>query len=115
MEHRLPQTLRTFVDLHCRYGRVACMYQAKRRRRGTGTMREDPGSRGSLPGHLWRLLGWRRSTRIGAALAPWQVADAVGFFTHACAGEVECDSGRDGQPRGLVPPRPPEPLRSSSR
>ena len=88
IEHRHAQSLREFVDLHYRYGRGAHLYQAKRRARGTGTMREDMGFHRSLPGRIWRRLGrptgWWRSAQIGVALALWQVANAVGFFVEAC-------------------------------
>jgi GT2 family glycosyltransferase len=89
IEHRHPQSLRKFVELHYRYGRGAHRYQHLRRARGTGTMREDVGFHGTLPRRVWNHLGRPRtpwqSLRIGAALAVWQVANAVGFAAEACA------------------------------
>jgi len=89
IEHRHPQSLRKFVELHYRYGRGAHRYQHLRRARGTGTMREDVGFHGNLPRRVWNHLGRPRtpwqSLRIGAALAVWQVANAVGFAAEACA------------------------------
>lgn len=89
VEHRHAQSLREFVDLHFRYGRGAYLYQAKRRARGTGTMREDLGFHRTLPGRIWRRLGrppgYVRSVQIGAAILLWQAVNAVGFLAQACA------------------------------
>lgn len=87
IEHRHAQSLRKFCDVHYRYGRGAYMYQAKRRARGTGTMREDLGFHRSLPGMIWRRLGrppgYWRSVQVGAAILLWQVVNAYGFLTQA--------------------------------
>lgn len=89
IEHCHQQPLRKFVDLHYRYGRGAHLYQAKRRARGTGTMREDFGFHRGLPRRIWRRLGrppgYGRSLQVGAALVLWQIVNATGFFVQACA------------------------------
>jgi GT2 family glycosyltransferase len=41
IEHRHAQNLSQFLGLHYRYGRGAYVYQAKRRRRGSGSMAQD--------------------------------------------------------------------------
>lgn len=87
IDHFHGQSLRGFVDLHLRYGRGAHRYQAKRRARGTGTMREDLGFHRALPRRVWqrlgRPLGYGRSVQIAAALALWQVVNAAGFVSQA--------------------------------
>ena len=87
VEHRHPQTLRKFLDLHVRYGRGAYRYQAMRRSRGSGTMREDLGFHRSLPRRLWRHLGRGKRPLHGvamvAALIAWQAANAAGFCIEA--------------------------------
>lgn len=89
VEHRHPQTLRGFIDLHVRYGRGAYLYQAKRRERGSGTMREDLGFHRSLArlarAHLSRLPDASRRVQVLGALGIWQVANAAGFATEAAA------------------------------
>jgi glycosyltransferase involved in cell wall biosynthesis len=89
IEHRHSQTLRTFVDLHYRYGRGAYRYQAVRRERGSGTMQEDLGFHTSLPSHVWRELTRRRNPVLAAgvllALVGWQVANAAGFALESVA------------------------------
>lgn len=89
VEHRHAQSLQKFIDLHYRYGRGAHLYQAKRRARGTGTMREDLGFHRTLPGRIWRRLGrppgYWRSVQIGAALLLWQAVNAIGFFAQSCS------------------------------
>lgn len=90
VEHRHAQTLRTFLDLHYRYGRGAYRYQASRRDRGSGTMREDMGFHLSLGSRIARLLVDRGSLFDGAtmliAFALWQAANAVGFGAEALSG-----------------------------
>jgi GT2 family glycosyltransferase len=87
IDHFHAQSLGTFLDLHQRYGRGAYLYQAKRRERGTGTMREDLGFHRTLLRHVWDRLGsriaWDRAVPVAFALCLWQVANAVGFFREA--------------------------------
>jgi GT2 family glycosyltransferase len=87
VEHRHSQTLRRFLELHYRYGRGAYRYQAVRRERGSGTMREDIGFHKSLPHRVWRELqkgrNPLRAAGLLAALGGWQVANAVGFGVEA--------------------------------
>ena len=94
VEHRHPQTLASFVDLHLRYGRGARIYHANRQVRGSGTMREDLGFHRSLPRRIWkrigRPMGYGRSLRVVGALALWQVVNAAGFFS-AGAREASVD------------------------
>lgn len=87
VEHRHGQSFRQFVDLHVRYGRGAYRYRAIRKKRGSGTMREDIGFHTSLPR---RVIGVLRNERLGgrriatlAALGVWQAANAAGFLFEA--------------------------------
>jgi GT2 family glycosyltransferase len=57
VEHRHGQSFRQFVDLYVRYGRGAYRYQAIRKKRGSGTMREDLGFHRTLPRRVWRRRG----------------------------------------------------------
>ena len=70
-----------------RYGRGAYTYQAKRRDRHTGSMRDDLGFHRSLPRRVGRwLLGpgsVRRKAGTVAGLVIWQVANAAGFALEA--------------------------------
>ena len=82
LEHRHDQTLKKFLSLHYRYGRGAYRYQAKRRRRNSGTMAEDLSFHRSLPRKLFRkLVGYRFLTRlaISVLLVLWQLSNAMGF------------------------------------
>jgi GT2 family glycosyltransferase len=87
VEHRHGQSFRQFVDLYIRYGRGAYRYQAIRKERGSGTMREDLGFHKMLPRRAWRRL--KQQGRVGAgiatvsALSVWQVANAAGFLLEA--------------------------------
>jgi GT2 family glycosyltransferase len=94
LEHRHAQNLRQFLGLHYRYGRGAYIYQAKRRRRGTGTMQADMHFHSSLirqlPRHLRQHRGLARKAQITAAIVLWQGANAAGFFREAAARRVEC-------------------------
>ena len=87
IEHRHPQTLRTFLDIHFRYGCGAYTYQAKRRDRGSGSMRDDLGFHRSLLGRVgtWLLApgSVRRKAGTVAGLAIWQLANAAGFASEA--------------------------------
>jgi len=87
IEHRHPQNLRAFVDLHVRYGRGAFLYQAMRSRRRSGNMTEDLKFHGSLLGRvppaLRRLPDGTGRARVAAALVLWQVANAAGFALEA--------------------------------
>jgi GT2 family glycosyltransferase len=84
VDHRHAQTFASFVGMHFRYGCGAFRYQAIRRQRGSGTMREDFGFHGTLPRRLWRRLagGARVGTGIAtlAGLGIWQAANASGFL-----------------------------------
>jgi GT2 family glycosyltransferase len=85
--HFHHQTLRSFVDLHLRYGRGAFLYQAKRRERGSGTMSDDLAFHRSLIRDL--QSGMRRLPddlsrwQVLAALGLWQSANAAGFAAEA--------------------------------
>ena len=87
VEHRHGQSFRQFVDLYIRYGRGAYRYQAIRKGRGSGSMREDLGFHKTLPRRAWRRL--KRQGGVGAkiatvaALGVWQVANAAGFVLEA--------------------------------
>lgn len=87
IDHFHGQSWRGFVDLHLRYGRGAHLYQAKRRARGTGSMRDDLRFHRTLPRRVWRRLGrppgYVQSARIAAALVLWQMVNAVGFVAQA--------------------------------
>jgi GT2 family glycosyltransferase len=88
VEHRHSQSLGQFIDLHIRYGRGAYLYQAKRKQRRSGTMRDDLGFHNSLPRRVHRHLAERKDpilAKLGlmAALALWQVTNAAGFFIEA--------------------------------
>ena len=86
VEHRHSQTFRKFVDLHYRYGRGAHVYQAKRRERRSGTMRDDLGFHRSLPSRVRRLTTTGKTPNRGATIAAllvWQAANAAGFATEA--------------------------------
>ena len=84
LEHRHPQTLGKFLDLHFRYGSGAFLYQAKRRARASGTMKEDLQFHRSLVQQLWKRLpqqgGFIRQTKLLLGLLLWQIANAAGFF-----------------------------------
>jgi len=90
VEHRHSQTLGGFVDLHVRYGRGAYRYQAIRRSRGSGTMREDIAFHGTLPKRLSRRLRSdvpvSRWVPMTAALGVWQAANAAGFLLEKLSG-----------------------------
>ena len=92
VEHRHSQSLRTFLDLHFRYGRGAHRYQSVRRKRKSGTMREDLSFHTTLPRRVARRLIGRRSLASGigtvAALMAWQLANAAGFAVEALAGRA---------------------------
>jgi GT2 family glycosyltransferase len=90
VEHRHSQSLRGFIDLHFRYGRGARLYQAMRRARRSGTMRDDLGFHATLMRRVGRRAAadggrWRWGTVV-ACLALWQVANAAGFATEAIVG-----------------------------
>jgi len=83
LQHRHSQSFAKFVDLHMRYGRGAFRYQAIRRARGSGTMKQDAAFHTSLPGHLRKMLpsqgGIARQCGILVGLGLWQIINAVGF------------------------------------
>ena len=87
VEHRHGQSFRQFVDLYIRYGRGAYRYQAIRKQRGSGTMREDLGFHKTLPRRVRRHLKQRGHAGAAiptiAALGVWQVANAAGFLLEA--------------------------------
>lgn len=92
VEHRHSQSLRTFLDLHFRYGRGAHRYQSIRRKRKSGTMREDLSFHTTLPRRVARRLLKRGGLASGistvAALMAWQLANAAGFAVEALAGRA---------------------------
>lgn len=82
IEHRHAQGLREFLTLYFRYGQGAFLYQAKRRSRGSGTMKEDLGFHASLAAQLVRRgkdLGTIRFFALLLSLLAWQLANATGF------------------------------------
>jgi GT2 family glycosyltransferase len=87
--HFHRQTLRSFVDLHLRYGRGAFLYQAKRRERGSGTMSDDLAFHRSLirdvHSGIHRLPDDLSRWQVLAALGLWQSANAAGFAAEALA------------------------------
>lgn len=86
VEHRHAQNFRTFLDLHYRYGCGAYLYQAKRKKRGSGTMSEDLGFHRTLIRTIPRRLqglGFSTKASLVFALACWQAANAAGFFRTA--------------------------------
>lgn len=93
VEHRHAQTFLAFLDLHFRYGRGAYRYQAMRRDRGSGTMREDLGFHRSLPSRVTRRLMSHGSVRRGcvtlATLCVWQAANAAGFAVEAVTSRLQ--------------------------
>jgi glycosyltransferase involved in cell wall biosynthesis len=87
IEHRHPQSLRSFMRLHYRYGQGAFMYQHKRRLRASGTMADDLGFHRNLLSLAVRTLSRHRGAaraRLAVNLLVWQVANAAGFL-HAWA------------------------------
>ena len=92
VEHRHSQSLRTFLDLHFRYGRGAHRYQSIRRKRKSGTMHEDLSFHTTLPRRAARHLidrgGLASGIGIAAALIAWQLANAAGFAFEALAGRA---------------------------
>jgi glycosyltransferase involved in cell wall biosynthesis len=86
IEHRHGQTLWKFINLHYRYGRGAYLYQAKRRKRNSGTMGDDLGFHRSLVrGVHEKLSGYPPAARlpIVGLLMLWQFANAFGFLRQA--------------------------------
>lgn len=83
LQHRHAQSLAKFVNLHLRYGRGAFRYQAIRRARGSGTMKQDAAFHASLPGLLLKMLpsqgGIARQCGILFGLGLWQIINAIGF------------------------------------
>jgi len=86
VEHRHAQTFGKFLDLHYRYGRGAYLYQAKRKKRGSGTMAQDLEFHSTLlksvPQYV-SSLPLSSKVSILFALACWQVTNAAGFFSAA--------------------------------
>lgn len=84
LEHRHTQSLRKFLDIHYRYGRGAFVYQAKRRLRKSGTMRQDLAFHRTLwrgiRSHMPAPAGRAKQLAILAGLVLWQAVNAVGFF-----------------------------------
>lgn len=83
IEHRHAQSLGGFIRLHWRYGQGAYLYQAKRRQRGSGAMREDLRFHRSLPRAVRvALFGHSpcRKLQLVSALMLWQLANTLGFF-----------------------------------
>lgn len=90
--HFHSQTLRTFIDLHVRYGRGAYLYQAKRRARGSGTMTEDLGFHRSLIRRLRTQIHLLPASsgrlRVVFTLGIWQIANAIGFAAEAMTAQA---------------------------
>lgn len=87
LEHRHHQSMRQFSKLHFRYGKGAFMYQAKRRERSSGTMKEDMGFHRSLLRAAARKMSGRpfsTRARLWMNLLLWQAANAAGFFSTWC-------------------------------
>jgi len=87
IEHRHSQSLGGFIRLHWRYGQGAFLYQAKRKKRASGTMAEDLGFHRSLPKAVWVALSDHspgRRLQLLSALMLWQLANAMGFLWAAC-------------------------------
>lgn len=110
VEHRHAQNLRQFIDLYIRYGRGAYRYQASRRQRGSGSMRDDFGFHKTLPRRVWRRLVKQQGLLSGgatiAALLIWQVANAAGFLLEAAvpSGSRSRPAEPATSPRRGVPP-----------
>ena len=86
IDHFHSQSLRKFLNLCFRYGVGAHLYQAKRKQRQSGTMREDLGFHRTLPRLLlqhFQRCGWKNWLAICPSLFLWQVANAAGFFYQA--------------------------------
>lgn len=84
VEHRHRQGFRGFCLLHFRYGMGAFFYQATRRARDSGKMREDLGFHRHLPGAVMGALKGRRwDVRIAIVwrLMLWELVNAAGFVT----------------------------------
>lgn len=90
VEHRHSQSLCGFIELHFRYGRGAHLYQAMRRSRRSGTMRDDLGFHATLMRRVRGRLTAERARwwwgRVVACLALWQAANAAGFAFDALVG-----------------------------
>ena len=86
VDHYHAQTFRKFLDLHYRYGRGAYLYQAKRKRRGSGTMADDLGFHRALLRSIPRRLkgsGLAASAGLLFGLGLWQIANLAGFVSAA--------------------------------
>ena len=81
VEHRHALSLTTFLRQHFAYGRGAYLFHRRRRKRGSGRLREDVGFYSSSRGLLVRpaLAGSRPMSMLGL-LVLWQVANTAGFF-----------------------------------
>lgn len=103
--HRHAQTFRQFLELHVRYGRGAWRYQAMRKRRGSGTLREDLGFHGTLPRRVRSRLAKQGNLVSGgatvAALCAWQLANAAGFLLEAVGSSMP--RGRGGSSFPIAP------------
>ena len=89
VEHRHHQTLGTFLGLHFRYGRGAYLYQAKRRLRGSGTMRQDLDFHRAVARRLRSRLASHdaSSHRVAMyeALCAWQFENTSWFAAEAAS------------------------------
>lgn len=81
--HAHHLTFRTFSRQHLGYGRGAAHYHEVRRKRESGTLREESSFHRALPGlvmpHLRRLPVSRSFVQLGV-LAQWQVMNLVGYL-----------------------------------
>lgn len=87
IEHYHHQTFAQFINLNIRYGQGAFTYQAARRERKSGTMKEVLGFHSSLPALIVPKLKHRFSLRgilvTICLLLTWQVANLYGFAKEA--------------------------------
>lgn len=82
VEHRHAQNFREFLRLYFRYGQGAFLYHAKRRSRGSGTMKEELGFHTNLAAqlaHRSKDFGATRLVAVFLSLLIWQFANAAGF------------------------------------
>ncbi|MEX0676782.1 MAG: glycosyltransferase family A protein [Pirellulales bacterium] len=87
VEHQHAQNLSGFCHLYFRYGQGAFLYQAKRKKRASGTMAEDLSFHRSLPKVVLQKIRNRNlpeQIKILTAFFLWQVMNTAGFFRALC-------------------------------
>lgn len=98
IEHHHPQTIWRFLALCFRYGRGAYIYRAKRKARGSGTMKEDLEFHRTLARRVRSRVASHGSSSHGhavyLALCAWQVANAAGFASQAARSAAARTLGR---------------------